>query len=203
MQDLSLHKKNQIFSADVKEIGADCYPNNAIDFNEKKSSTIISSEGIYTGGVTKSYINNRNRDRYYIGYEKYGKGTIEYPDGSVFKGEWRNDKKDGYGEFIKKDGTVIQQKWVLGADSNQIIIREKEKQKRLEQMETEILFQRAVNLELNPENLKKCERFFNEYMKPFLFIKQLDINQYKIYENSGKEYLLRCLKDPDLYLYGF
>ena len=203
IQDLSINKKNQIFSADIKEIGAECYPNNAIDFNDKKPSIIISSEGTYTGSVTKTYINNRTHDRYYVGYEKQGKGTIEYPDGSVFKGEWLNDMKDGYGVFIKKDGTVIQQKWVLGADSNQIIIREKIKQERIAQIETEIFFQRAINLESNPENLKKCEKFFNEYMKPFLFIKELDRNQYKIYENYGKENLLNCLKDPDLYLYGF
>lgn len=203
IQDLSIQKRNQIFSADIKEIGAECYPNNAIDFNKNKPSTIISSKGTYTGGVRYSYINNRNRGRNIIGYVKNGKGTIEYTDGSVFKGEWLNDMKDGYGEFIKKDGTVIRQEWVLGENINQIIMQEKAKQKRLAQIEKEILLQKGANLELNPENLKKCERFFNEYMKPFLYIKKLDRYQYNIYENIGKEHLLNCLKDPNLYLYSF
>ena len=203
IQDLSIHKNNQIFSADIKEIGAECYPNNAIDFNKNKPSTIISSKGTYTGGVRDRYINKRDRGRNYIGYKKDGKGTIEYTDGSVFKGEWLNDMKDGYGESIKKDGTVIKQEWVLGENINQIIMQEKAKQKRLAQIEKEILLQKGANLELNPENLKKCERFFNEYMKPFLYIKKLDRYQYNIYENIGKEHLLNCLKDPNLYLYSF
>jgi len=203
IQDLSINEKNQIFSADIKEIGAECYPNNAIDFNENKPSTIISSEGTYTGGVTKKYINDRNFDRYYIGYKKNGKGTIEYSDGSLFKGEWLNGMKDGYGEFIKKDGTVIKQKWVLGENSNQIIMQEKAEQKRLAQIEQEIVFQKGVNLELNPENLKKCEKFFNEYMKQFLFLRELNEYQYNLHESTAKEYLLNCLKDPNKYLYSF
>lgn len=204
IQDLSIHKKNQILSGDIKEISPTCYPNN-LDFNEEKPITIISSEGTYTGRVRADYINYRYGsvgDRNNIGYRKY-KGTFEYPDGSVFKGRWINDKKDGYGEFIKKDGTVIKQEWSQGSDMNQIRIWEKAEQKKLAQIDTEILLQKGANLALNPENLKKCERFFNEYMKQFLFLKTLDRYQYNLNENIAKKYLLNCLKDPNLYLVTF
>lgn len=203
IQNLFIHEKNQIFSADIKGIGAACYPNNAINFDEKNSVTLISSKGTYTGNVTKKYISKIGFNRYNIGYLKSGKGTIEYPDGSFFKGEWLNDMKEGYGEFINNNGIVVKQHWVLGENSNQIITQEQAKQKRLAQIEKEILLQKGVNSELNPENLKKCERFFNEYMKTFLFLKKLDKYQYNLNESIGKEYLLDCLKDPNKYLYSF
>ena len=38
----------------------------------------------------------------YLEYGKpHGKGTFNYFDGGIYKGEWKNGMMDGYGEFIE------------------------------------------------------------------------------------------------------
>ncbi|GHS91132.1 hypothetical protein AGMMS49949_00980 [Alphaproteobacteria bacterium] len=32
-----------------------------------------------------------------IGYKKYEKGMLTYPDGTKYEGDWVNDKKQGFG----------------------------------------------------------------------------------------------------------
>ena len=47
----------------------------------------------------------------------HGKGSLEYPDGSCYSGEWRNGVQQGWGTLNTKDGTTqvqyygVQQGW--------------------------------------------------------------------------------------------
>lgn len=40
-----------------------------------------------------------------------GKGTYYYPDGSVYKGEWKDGKHHGYGTYEFSNGTIYEGEW--------------------------------------------------------------------------------------------
>ena len=42
------------------------------------------------------------------------KGTLKFPDGSSYSGEWKNNKMHGKGVFKWFDGKVIEGKWNEG-----------------------------------------------------------------------------------------
>ena len=44
----------------------------------------------------------------------HGVGTCYYKDGSEYKGEWRNDKRDGRGEMHYANGDTYVGEWVGG-----------------------------------------------------------------------------------------
>lgn len=42
----------------------------------------------------------------------HGRGTLEHSDGGVYKGEWMNDKAHGVGEYIGKDMSTYRGQWM-------------------------------------------------------------------------------------------
>jgi hypothetical protein len=48
-------------------------------------------------------------------YGKYhGVGLFEWPDGSVYKGEWENCRENGNGKFTGVNGTIYEGQWKDG-----------------------------------------------------------------------------------------
>lgn len=43
---------------------------------------------------------------------RHGKGTQVWHDGSIYEGQWRNDKAHGFGRLIHADGDVYEGQWV-------------------------------------------------------------------------------------------
>lgn len=44
----------------------------------------------------------------------HGKGKTKWPDGKSYEGDYKNDKKDGYGTFRFLDHTWYQGEWANG-----------------------------------------------------------------------------------------
>jgi len=44
----------------------------------------------------------------------HGDGTLYYPDERTYKGEFKNDKRDGFGEFFYPDGRIFKGWWKEG-----------------------------------------------------------------------------------------
>ena len=44
----------------------------------------------------------------------HGEGTLKFPDGSSYSGEWKNNKMHGKGIFKWSDGKVIKGTWKEG-----------------------------------------------------------------------------------------
>ena len=44
----------------------------------------------------------------------HGKGTLRWPDGSVYEGEWRGGLQDGWGRFSRPDGSHKEGSWRAG-----------------------------------------------------------------------------------------
>ena len=40
-----------------------------------------------------------------------GMGTLNYPNGDRYEGEWKDDTKNGQGTYIKADGKVYKRLW--------------------------------------------------------------------------------------------
>ena len=60
-------------------------------------------------------------------FVKRNNGTIEYKDGSKFKGTFLNDKYNGEGTFIDKDGIEYHGIWVNGERRNYFIVLKNDK----------------------------------------------------------------------------
>ena len=43
---------------------------------------------------------------------RHGKGTQVWHDGSIYQGQWRNDKANGKGRLIHADGDVYEGEWL-------------------------------------------------------------------------------------------
>ena len=52
----------------------------------------------------------------------HGAGTETYADGSIFRGWWANDDKNGEGIFINNSGVKFKQIWKNGEISEQKLI---------------------------------------------------------------------------------
>lgn len=44
----------------------------------------------------------------------HGFGIFKWPNGQIFKGNYECDKKQGKGELILADGTVVNGRWING-----------------------------------------------------------------------------------------
>jgi len=53
----------------------------------------------------------------------HGKGSLEYPDGSCYSGEWRNGVQQGWGTLNTKDGTTQEGTWKQGKLRGRGIVR--------------------------------------------------------------------------------
>lgn len=45
---------------------------------------------------------------------KYGVGTMLYPDGSHYEGDWRHDLKHGFGAYYYPNGDIYEGAWFKG-----------------------------------------------------------------------------------------
>ena len=48
-----------------------------------------------------------------------GKGIFLWPDGRKYEGEFKNDKKNGYGEFTSSDGKKYKGEWKDGKQNGE------------------------------------------------------------------------------------
>ena len=46
--------------------------------------------------------------------QREGKGKMQWSDGSLFEGIWRNDKANGQGRMIFADRSIYEGEWVNG-----------------------------------------------------------------------------------------
>ena len=46
--------------------------------------------------------------------KRHGKGSIIYPDGASYEGDWHNDWRHGHGEYKYTDGTWYKGQWEMG-----------------------------------------------------------------------------------------
>ena len=46
--------------------------------------------------------------------KRHGKGSITYPDGASYEGDWHNDWRHGHGEYKYTDGTWYKGQWEMG-----------------------------------------------------------------------------------------
>ena len=46
--------------------------------------------------------------------KKEGEGTLEWPDGRVYQGPWKNGKQHGRGKFKNRKGDVKMGEWYEG-----------------------------------------------------------------------------------------
>ena len=74
-----------------------------------KSYSTFSFEGgiIYTGEWIKKAVNLGEEDQHTINVRE-GKGTLKFNDGSVYEGEWKDDKMEGKGRFTFSDGKIYE-----------------------------------------------------------------------------------------------
>lgn len=40
-----------------------------------------------------------------------GRGIMVYPNGDIYEGEWKRDKKEGKGEFFDSNGNKYEGEW--------------------------------------------------------------------------------------------
>jgi len=48
---------------------------------------------------------------YMMGNIREGPGTFLFPDGSIYNGEWRNDRANGWGELRHINGDIYEGNW--------------------------------------------------------------------------------------------
>ena len=48
-----------------------------------------------------------------------GKGIFKWPDGKIFEGYYKNDKKEGYGIFKWADGRIYKGMWKKGKQNGE------------------------------------------------------------------------------------
>ena len=44
----------------------------------------------------------------------HGLGVFKWPNGQIFSGKYLEDKKNGKGELILSDGTIVRGRWLNG-----------------------------------------------------------------------------------------
>lgn len=94
---------------------------------------VPSSEGAYTGNLYFNRLKAAAHEEYIldnIGYhlEDLGNGRVrcQYDDGSLYIGEWKNNKKNGKGIFYSADGDTIDGTFVNGKAEGKIVVRAKQ-----------------------------------------------------------------------------
>ncbi len=89
------------------ENGVDVYSDYVyLEYTHKYNAPSVGAEQ-----ATKTYADGS----VYVGQMKDGKrdgfGTLTFSSGSVYTGEWKNDLKDGYGVFTWSDGDIYEGEW--------------------------------------------------------------------------------------------
>ena len=59
-----------------------------------------------------------------------------WTDGRKYIGEWKDDEKDGEGQYINEEGEEVKQKWMVGKlikEVEEIVAEEKEEEKKEEE----------------------------------------------------------------------
>lgn len=83
----------------------------------ESSSDSLSYEGNWVAGAFDGYGCCRHKDTLYYGYFRagcrQGEGTMVYPDGATYKGEWDRNHRSGYGELTDSCGRRIKGEWRL------------------------------------------------------------------------------------------
>lgn len=44
----------------------------------------------------------------------HGKGIIEFANGAIYEGEWKQNRYNGFGEFTKANGEKTKGEWIIG-----------------------------------------------------------------------------------------
>jgi len=44
----------------------------------------------------------------------HGQGTLQWADGKLYEGTFKNDKREGHGKFTWKDGRIYDGEWKDG-----------------------------------------------------------------------------------------
>lgn len=63
----------------------------------------FSDQGGLNPALPKGYYGERNATN-----EKHGTGTMNYPNGDVYRGQWQHNKKSGYGRYEFADGAIYE-----------------------------------------------------------------------------------------------
>ena len=61
----------------------------------------------------------------------HGQGTLQWADGKLYEGMFKNDKREGHGKFTWKDGRIYDGEWKDGKQNGEgIFINKENKQRR-------------------------------------------------------------------------